>query len=662
METDSLTQDDSSTLPVNDQDDRDPHMEYYDGFGQNVQTISKDAKQSLAKNVSNKFSTALSKLKIEKKVQEEMVKTQLDKEELSIESELSSTSDVETINRRVASPSRAKRSESKKREKEREEKRGRDYNVEGARPKRTHNEEKDLGYSASDESDFDYEHYKRKKNQEFENIEKEHKTKSENIESKKHHDRQNDQAKRAYFEKYGFPPYSSDENDIFAEQTDRQRTNGKNDDKFGDYYPNMDSTRFRDFSDKPTFNFNAQYSKNDDFGNENSRSFSYATPKNFNTDNDKNVNIFEKFSNSQMQELLRALSSQLELSNNGQLQEILEFIPKNLTNRGFEPQKLSVLKKQYSGFPSTLNKQSNLSSFVQYFQNVGLEFPVSNTTYNCLLLNFMGEDLKRQISDLEINIMQISSKEFITSISNGVVIPPLSSQEYKRLFYNYRFTEQDFQNPTEIILKLSSYLKKAGLSSTQIYEDLRIKLHAQFVPGNSKSGFVVQTAYPKSVHTLINYFSSNSHFVNYDREKQLNNRNKKMEVNAVQSNEQTNGQHNQENKQTDKPQMYGAPRLPYAPCEHCQKLHASNLCIRHPNPKIKEANLKSYLKKMQLKREKNGEIICLLCNSNAHVSSECNKYPNITPSQDPCGICEKLGLYARRHPENVCEVREIAKN
>ena len=152
----------------------------------------------------------------------------------------------------------------------------------------------------------------------------------------------------------------------------------------------------------------------------------------------------------------------------------------------------------------------------------------------------MDDKLKNTINELDIDVMSLTAKEFLTNVSNGVVAPPLSQQEYKRLFYRYMFTETDYSNPTECILKLSSYLKKGGMNDSQIYEDLRIKLHGNFVPNNSKSAFLVQTVFPESIHTLINYFTANSHFISADREKQQNYKNKRIEVNAVQTNVQTN--------------------------------------------------------------------------------------------------------------------------
>ncbi len=699
------------------------HEENYEGLGLNTEVFANEAKP--LKKDKNKLARALNKLKSDKKdekSQKNMEKS-VPKDQISILSDesYSDESDIDTdtpTTREATHRRRARSAKPTSVEREKSKERGRARSRD--RPKHT---KARMDRSMSNNSDIglnqEYLEFKRLKQKEkMREFEKRYKQEMEG-EQKRKNEREQNSMREAYCEKYGYPanyPFSdagSEKHVQTDEQTERLRDFlpskdlDKTDRRFRDYmfYKNRDNEknnipkkRNKEDHDPPSDSSSSADSSVHSFLQSKQKkdkdNKEYSEKKDGHNNIDKILGSTPK---SEIEHLFNALKAQLSVGGNSQLDDILKYIPKNLTQGGFEPEKFAILKKQYGSFPSILTKDSNLCAFVRCFQDIGSKSPVSNTTYNAVLCAYIDEKLKNMINELDIDIMSITAKEFLTNVSNGIVAPPLSAQEYKRKFYRYMFTETDYANPTECILKLSSYLKKGGLSETQIYEDLRIKLHGNFVPNNSKSAFLVQTVFPENVHTLINYFTTNSHFISADREKQQNYK-KRIEVNAVQTNGQTNQQaqvaNNDQSKQIVRPiedktkeqpqaanQNYnyqprpaqqqppavgpqanygGYPSRPL--CEHCNRPHPSNKCIRHPEPRVRTKNVKEYLKKLQDKRNQNGDMICLLCNEQTHFSINCPTYPGISPSQDPCSICERLGMFQKRHPESHCEVKEIAKN
>ena len=462
------------------------HIEQYEGLGEDATVFANDSKPSKSKISKNKLSNALNNLRLEKKDTNEqtIMNESVPKDKISIFKENTLSDNRERVKeiptyRDDSRPSnmRAKERDS---ERERSDVRGRVYEREGAKPKyqpTNYKTDRPRESSSSSMESFDSDNeqeirrFRKKQLKKFKRKEREHKKKEKRERKERESDREG--MREEYYQKYGFPPPSSNsESNSFSDFSDQNRTKYKKS-KSRDPSPNSDGERFRDFKKykknyKKYHTRRGQNQHSDDSSSTDtstSSASSYFPSRQNKNDNNgyRESNWYQSLEGQQIEKLLRVLQAKVEVGGNPQLEAILLNIPRKLKPGGLQPDKLGILKKQYSQFPSILQKDSNLLSFIRNFKDVGKEFSVTYCTYNCLLMQYMDDKLKKTVHDLDINFMEITSREFITSLNSGVVSPPLSPPEYKRLFYQYRFSEIDYNNPTEVILKLSSYLKQTSL-------------------------------------------------------------------------------------------------------------------------------------------------------------------------------------------------------
>lgn len=92
-------------------------------------------------------------------------------------------------------------------------------------------------------------------------------------------------------------------------------------------------------------------------------------------------------------------------------------------------------------------------------------------------------------------------------------------------------------------------------------------------------------------------------------------------------------------------------------CTIChKKYHASEYCIKHPDPSTRAANMEIYRKKIEDRANKEGGLKenCLLCTGN-HKSVHCIMYKNVSPVGEHCPICESLDLGKMYHSKNICK-------
>ena len=96
------------------------------------------------------------------------------------------------------------------------------------------------------------------------------------------------------------------------------------------------------------------------------------------------------------------------------------------------------------------------------------------------------------------------------------------------------------------------------------------------------------------------------------------------------------------------------------PCTYCGRdSHAPEKCIRHPDEEIRKENQRAFDKIMTDRNKSTNNLRtlrkqCILCLGNDHYSSNCGYYPRCTPVQESCPICERHGMFNRKHPIAVC--------
>jgi len=250
---------------------------------------------------------------------------------------------------------------------------------------------------------------------------------------------------------------------------------------------------------------------------------------------------------------------------------------------------------------------------------------------------------------LEIDPNTLSAQDFVKSILTTMGPELLSSQEYEKKFYTYRITSEDEDKPSRTVINLAAMLQKTGNSHQNNMAKLREKICMYLVPLQLQSAFLTATNVNNlSKETILSWFSNNRSFYTaaIERKRKFD-RQKNVNVNQVE-------------KKKDKNPTQEVSLQPKPTCEHCQKSHYSKYCLKHPDESVRKANVEWWDKKNKEKALAN-RIVCLLCNSDTHVSEGCCTFPNIIPSQEQCPRCLHYGVSRLYHPLSACKLPPTMK-
>lgn len=553
----------------------------------------------------------------------------------------------------------------------------RDYENEGARPKHT-DRQKSRDRSATVER-ADRAHiqpgltYSTDIDSEYENQIRQEKRKLKKYKSREHNDRltDNERSYLAYQEKYGSSTLDSDSSTTTITDNPRRLRDSRKTykEKIGNLLnrKKRESNKFSD-SDSDSSSFDSGINK-DRAKSLNQRKKTHALELNRNSDNNNHQGNVDQA----IVERVLSMLNKNNLSMDTNLSEIFSLIPKNLANLPLNYALVSRMGKLLGGVPSKLTKNHNLRTFLSQFQCIETDSYIwSHADYNNLILTHSNTEIRDKIVDLDIDINKMKARDFIQTLYTSVVTPPPTRSECERLFEQYRFEENDHKNPIEMISRLNNLCTRAGMTRDQCFNKIKDKILRHYLPLQCRAAFQSQLVHSTDVMEIQSFFINNMSYINDERDrlKKVKSKGQTNDVKQVyvkkegkkrqtrqhmdkivEDNEEVdvkNVEQNGQNKQSD------GQNKPV--CEHCQRNHLSKFCMRHPNKEQAKKNYLRYRERLMKRRIDEGKSVCMLCSSFEHNSSECNIYPNCTPTQKACSICEEAGQHNRYHRETDCQI------
>ncbi len=398
-----------------------------------------------------------------------------------------------------------------------------------------------------------------------------------------------------------------------------------------------------------------------------------------------NKDLLENFLTSSQMSKLKTLLQDSSTATDLNIAKILKLIPNNLVWGSCEHERIFKQIKILGKIPNSYGEETNPYTFFNSFKYLEeYEVPFTHSSYNNIIIHYFNADSRNKLDMLEIDPNSLSAQDFVKSILTTIGAELLNPQDYERKFHTYRITPEDEDRPNRTVINLAAMLQKTGNSQENQMAKLREKICTYLVPLHLQSAFLSSTNIPNCTkETILSWFSNNRSYYNtaIERKRRLE-KQKNVNVNQVE-NKDTKTNNNKDKKETpknnhnnnnsnknnsnnnrkpvnkggnnknEKNATLDVSNQPKPICEHCEKPHWSNHCLKHPDPAIRKANADWWDKKNKEKALAN-RIICLLCNSDTHGSADCPFYPNTTPSQEQCPRCLHYGIPRRHHPVNTC--------